>query len=342
VTLVSGDPASLTVVDVVVPDNATTVLVPVTALLQATDVTVTASLANVFGLRTQAAHVRVLAEAEAPAAVTLSAPTSSIRAGASLTITATLDIPALVDTVIPLTLTPSTAGTLPASVTVPANQLSATVTYTDQLVSGPIQITTTFGAGSTLALNATSSATHLVISQVYGGGGNAGAVLKNDFIEIHNPLGTPVSLAGMSVQYVSAGGTTGWSVTPLVTPAGGEITVPPGGYVLVQEAAGAAGTVDLPVPDVIGTIAMGAGAGKVALVPSTTALIGCATSTAIDFIGYGTGLNCSEGSGAPALSATLAAFRKDAGCTDTDSNGADFTAAAPVPRNGATTAVVCQ
>ena len=44
-------------------------------------------------------------------------------------------------------------------------------------------------------------ATHVVISQVYGGGGNAGATFKNDFIELFNPTGGTVDLTGWSVQY---------------------------------------------------------------------------------------------------------------------------------------------
>ncbi len=44
----------------------------------------------------------------------------------------------------------------------------------------------------------------LVISQVYGGGGNATASYRNDFIELFNRGTTTVSLAGMSVQYASA------------------------------------------------------------------------------------------------------------------------------------------
>src|SRR5690242_362708 len=50
--------------------------------------------------------------------------------------------------------------------------------------------------------------TSVVISQVYGGGGNSGATYKNDFIELHNVGATPVSLNGWSVQYASAGNTT--------------------------------------------------------------------------------------------------------------------------------------
>src|SRR5262249_26044331 len=45
---------------------------------------------------------------------------------------------------------------------------------------------------------------NLVISQVYGGGGNSGATYKNDFIEIFNRGTAAVSVSGWSVQYASA------------------------------------------------------------------------------------------------------------------------------------------
>ena len=45
--------------------------------------------------------------------------------------------------------------------------------------------------------------TSVVISQVYGGGGNAGATYKNDFIELYNLGSTPVDVTGWSVQYAS-------------------------------------------------------------------------------------------------------------------------------------------
>ncbi len=44
---------------------------------------------------------------------------------------------------------------------------------------------------------------------------------------------------------------------------------------------------------------------------------------------------------APGLSNTTAAFRAGEGCTDTDNNGADFTANVPSPRNGSTAAHSC-
>jgi hypothetical protein len=40
----------------------------------------------------------------------------------------------------------------------------------------------------------------IVISQVYGGGGNSGATYKNDFIELYNRGTAPASLTGWSVR----------------------------------------------------------------------------------------------------------------------------------------------
>jgi hypothetical protein len=51
----------------------------------------------------------------------------------------------------------------------------------------------------------------IVISQVYGGGGNTSApaaTLKNDFIELYNRGTIAVDVTGWSVQYGSATGTT--------------------------------------------------------------------------------------------------------------------------------------
>ena len=177
----------------------------------------------------------------------------------------------------------------------------------------------------------------VVISQVYGGGGNSGATYKNDFVELFNRGTTTVSLNGWSVQYASAAGTT-WQVTNLTN-----VSLAPGQYYLVQEAQGTGGTVNLPTPDAPGTIAMSATAGKVALLSSTTALSGaCPTGGSIvDFVGFGTTANCSETAPAPAPSNTTADLRGSAGCTETDANSADFASGAPTPRNTATALAPC-
>jgi len=185
----------------------------------------------------------------------------------------------------------------------------------------------------------------VVISQVYGGGGNTGAPFTHDFVELHNLSETAVSLEGWSVQYASATGTgnLGANATQLTELTG---TIPPGGYFLVQE-----GSVSspnggaLPTPDLIDPtpIAMSAAAGKVALVDISTTL-GCnggsapcsstALSHIVDLVGYGNANFFEGAAAAPAPSNTTAAIRAHEGNTDTDNNGADFSVLTPDPRNG--------
>lgn len=182
-----------------------------------------------------------------------------------------------------------------------------------------------------------ASSNGLVISQVYGGGGNSGATLRNDFVELFNAGTAPVSLAGWSVQYASATGST-WQVTPLTA-----VTLQPGQYYLVQQAAGTGGTASLPTPDATGNVAMAGGSGKVALVNQSTALSGATPSGTqlVDLVGYGSA-GAFEGSGAtPALTNTTAALRAQNGCTDTNNNSADFSAAVPTPRNTASPVATC-
>ncbi|QWP78487.1 lamin tail domain-containing protein [Lysobacter sp. K5869] len=194
-------------------------------------------------------------------------------------------------------------------------------------------------AVSVLAFAAAGSAqAQVVISQAYGGGGNTGSKYTNDYIELHNNGSTAVNLTGWSVQYASAAGTS-WSTTPLTG------SIAPGGYYLIKEAGGTGGQqIPLPTADASGTLAMSATSFKLALVSSTAALSGSCPTGTIDLLGVGTA-NCSEGNTpAPVISATTMAVRKGEGCTDTDNNGADFTAtdsASVTARNSATSAVVC-
>ena len=61
------------------------------------------------------------------------------------------------------------------------------------------------GACSPLPGSATSA--NVVISEVYGGGGNSGAIWTNDFVELYNRSDAAVDVSGWVVQYYSAAGT---------------------------------------------------------------------------------------------------------------------------------------
>lgn len=174
-----------------------------------------------------------------------------------------------------------------------------------------------------------------VISEVYGGGGNSGATLTRDFIEVANAGSAPYGLSGFSVQYLPASPSAGslWQVTALTG------SVAPGGRYLVAQAAGTGGTVALPTADATGTVAMSASGGSVALVSGTAPLTcktaaDCAVDTRIvDLVGYGSAV-VREGSPVTGASATASVARGTA-LADTDDNAADLAAGAPTPVNAA-------
>ena len=177
----------------------------------------------------------------------------------------------------------------------------------------------------------------VVVSQVYGGGGNAGALFRHDFVELFNRGTNVVSLDGWTVQYASSGGTS-WNDAAL---SGG---LAPGRHYLVQLASSGANGELLPTADAMGTLSLSAAGGKVALVRSLAKLTNAcpATNMIADLVGYGTLASCFEGSGpAPAPSSTLAVIRAVNGCVDTEDNAADFFVSAPSPRNTSAPAASC-
>ncbi len=166
----------------------------------------------------------------------------------------------------------------------------------------------------------------LVISEVYGGGGNSGATLTHDFIEIYNRSSAPISVDGMSVQYRSSANT-GTGVTALTG------SVPAGGHYLVQEAQGSGGSQALPTPDATGSLAMSGSSGIVFLAQGTSPIMLTSASDpgVVDLVGYGSA-TIRETAPTPTLTNTTSAARL-AGNIDTDNNAADFAVGGPTPTN---------
>lgn len=186
-------------------------------------------------------------------------------------------------------------------------------------------------------------AKHLVISQLYSGGGSAAdASYDSDFIEIYNPTSSPISLASYSVQYTPLA-VVSWSKTNLSG------TIPAYGYFLIKESGGGLGGAPLPTPDVTGTIPMATSAALIVLRSNQTTLSNSQTCdgvkkdpTIVDFVAYGSTPTCYEGSGPTGtnLTKTTAAIRKRGGNQDTDNNAGDFEVGTPIPRNSSSP--ICQ
>ena len=177
--------------------------------------------------------------------------------------------------------------------------------------------------------NELQASSAVVISQVYGGGGNAGSTLRTDFVELFNRTSAAVNITGWSIQYASASGSV-WDKTTLSG------VIPPGGYFLIALANGAGGSVSLQGIDAQGITNLSATQGKIALVGNDVALTGSCPAGIVDFVGYGI-VNCAESAPASVLTNTTALLRAGSGCTDADSNATDFVTGSPSPRNSATT-----
>jgi hypothetical protein len=213
-------------------------------------------------------------------------------------------------------------------------QITATVPTTAN--TGPVTVVTA-SRGIATGDIFTVLQSPVLISQVYGAGGNSGATRNSDYVELYNRSDATVSLAGWSVQYAGASGTT-WSVGSLSG------SIAPGKHHLVKLAGGSTGS-DLPAADSTPTtsINMSGSQGKVALRNTTTTFTGSTPMGQAglqDFVGYGIA-NAYEGSGAaPSPSTTLAIFRGAGGAADTGDNRNDFSTGAPNPRNSSFGSVV--
>ena len=207
---------------------------------------------------------------------------------------------------------------------------------------GPVLVTllVLMGAFIVTTPSAVALSSTVVISQVFGGGGNSGAPYQNDFVELFNRGSTAVSLDGWSVQYASATGNGTFASNPVTALSG---TLQPGQYYLVQMASGGGDGTSLPTPDAVGRVSMSATGAKVILVNTTSGLacnggsVPCTPDhldKIVDLVGWGDA-NFFEGTCGPETGRTAVVLRRVDGHRETDDNGADFSVEEPNPRNTA-------
>lgn len=185
----------------------------------------------------------------------------------------------------------------------------------------------------------------VIITEVYGGGGNSGATYTNDFFELYNTTESSVEIGGWSIQYYSATGTSSPGI--IVIPTGKFI--PAKSHFLIQGASGGAVGSALTTPDVTGTINASGSAGKIILYTTDAAQtisdIASITGNAFfkDYVPYGTTAVPVWGSAMGSnASNTTSAARKSISGTYVYSQiiGSDFEVTTPSPEStGLTTSV---
>jgi len=231
----------------------------------------------------------------------------------------------VVDQVITVTYSPVSAGTHSATLTLSA--------------SGAENVTRT--------LNGTATnppvTPDVIITEVYGGGGNSGATLKNDFVELYNTTESSVSIAGWSIQYYSATAT-GISTNVFEIPAGKYI--PAKNYFLVQCAAGTGGTENLLAPDAVSILNLSGSAGKIILYTTNSPQTITTDVTSItgnvsfkDYVPYGTTAIPVLGTVSAAPSNTTSLSRKMASSAYlyTQNIANDFEVITPAPQSSGLT-----
>ena len=225
VLIMSGSGDLMVPTMVTVPNGMTSVDVPVTAVATNANVTVMAML----GIQTMSAQVRVLAADEAPTTVTLSPAMATLPPAGMVQLTASLDIPALVDTQVALTVTPAGAGSVLGTVTIPAGQVSQTFDYTDTAGSGDSTVAATYLAStSTAMITVSTGAQHLVINEVdYDQPGTD----TTEFIEIYNPSSQAISLANKQILLITGSDDSVYATIDL-----GTGMLPAGGYLVIAGA----------------------------------------------------------------------------------------------------------
>lgn len=204
------------------------------------------------------------------------------------------------------------------------------------MTTPPLLRRAAFAASPLLALTAVvgvaaparAVSTSVVISEVFGGGGNSGAAWRNDYVELFNTSGQAIDLTGWQVQYWSAAKPAGSPASSHTTLTG---TVAPGAHFLVQEGGGVnESAAPLPTPDSAGTIAMSGSGAQVAILDPS--------GSVIDRLGWGDAV-VAESSPAPATTNATSSTRTQP-CFDTDRNAIDFASLAPTPENSATAAPI--
>jgi len=217
---------------VTITAGQTSAPVRVTAMSGAGTVTLTAQLGTGPMLT---AMVRVLDGTQVPVLTGLTPAAVNVAPNGMTTLTVTLDVPAPAGgTTVDLLLTPTTAGTLPTSVLVLADAISAAVVYQHSGADTSATVRASLGTAmftSTITITV-APVGGLVINEVdYDQAVNPDST---EYIELYNPTAASIDLTDVALILVNGNGTPAeYKRFPLV--AAGSIAA--GGYLVIGAAA---------------------------------------------------------------------------------------------------------
>ncbi len=292
-------------------------------------------------LDTVSLSTQVQVGTQVPRLASLAPSTPTVFAGTVQAFTVTLDRPALGDTSVALALEPATgAGTMPASVTVPAGMTSATVDFTADAAPTVKSVTLRATLDSLAAESKlTVSKRGLVINEVdYD---NVGTDAK-EFVELYNSSSEPISLTGLTLVFVNGGSSPPAEYGSPRVDLSTLTELAPGQYLLVGPAAVLDGVDSPNVKELPFTRAIQNGN------PDAVGLFDTATGTMVDSLSYGgavngatlTGItgtfNLQEGADATTnlrdSNTAEGSLARIINGTDTDTNATDFKfVATPTP-----------
>ena len=255
----------------------------------------------------------------------------------------------------------STPSATSATSTLYSTAFQVTATTTVKAIAVKSGMADSDVASAIYTFQAPATTPNVVISGVYGGGGNSGAPVLNDYIELYNTTASPIDLGGWTIYYGAATGTNATAANTFTFAAGTMIGAHD--FLLLKASKGAGTqtnpyTFDLDISGAAGgNFAMAAGAGKVLLLsaykdltatnslPTTLAGIQALTGF-VDYVPFGSTSTPKVGTSMVDLSATLAATRTITGTTvsyvpDMSIDFSVVTLTASVPRHstGTTTTV---
>jgi cytosine/adenosine deaminase-related metal-dependent hydrolase len=283
VALVSGDPATLTVpATVTIPANASAANIPVTGVVRnTTAVTITATLDGVVRTGT----VRVLGDGivdDKPTFTALDPAMGSIPLGGTTSLTALVDLPA--GAPVPLTVTDISGWTVPATATIPLDQMSVAIPITQATTT--LTDTITVSDGTTTKMSTLAVSVHPVINEVDY---DQPSTDLSEFIELYNPNPVSVDLSNFAVVLATNGANEYLRVplTGITLDAGSSTTPPPGSFLVIGTA-----TLTATVPANVHTINFAKTQDNITNTssnPTGIAIINTQTNTVVDSVSFGGG-----------------------------------------------------